>query len=89
MIDVYVFLGLLLAIPLIICVIAVRSERNAVPFGPIPPDQYVSDEEFLAACRPGVRPEVAFKVRHIVADQLNIPEHTIHPNNSFTDLGAD
>lgn len=50
---------------------------------------FVSDDEFLAACSPGVRPEAAFKVRRIVAEQLGIPEHQIHPRHRFVeDLGA-
>lgn len=52
--------------------------------------RYVSDGEFLAACHPGTRPEVALKVRHIVSEQLNIPEHEIHPDDRFIeDLHAD
>lgn len=52
--------------------------------------QTISDEEFLAACSPGVRPEVALKVRAIVSEQLDIPEHQIHPSHRFVeDLRAD
>ena len=50
----------------------------------------ISDEEFLAACLPGTRPEVALKVRAIVSEQLCIPENELHPSHRFVeDLRAD
>lgn len=45
----------------------------------------ISDEEFLAACTPGTRPEVALRVRRIVADQLGVEYERIHPSMSFVE----
>jgi hypothetical protein len=59
-------------------------ERFARRFPPI------SDAEFVARCRPGTNPEVALKVRRIVADRLGVEYERIHPSTSFVDdLGAD
>ena len=50
----------------------------------------VTDEEFVALCRPGVKPETALKVRAIVAEQLAIPPERIRPEHRFVeDLLAD
>jgi|GEM_PF-1582321 hypothetical protein len=52
--------------------------------------RYISDDEFLAACSPGVRREDALKVRQIIAEQLCFPEQAIHPSHRLVeDLGAD
>jgi hypothetical protein len=49
----------------------------------------ISDAEFLARCRPGTNPEVALKVRRIVADYFGIEYERVHPSASFIhDLGA-
>jgi hypothetical protein len=45
----------------------------------------LSDEEFLARCNPGVRPETALKVRAILADFSGIPEAKIHPEHRLVD----
>lgn len=50
----------------------------------------ISDDEFLARCKPGTDPEVALKVRAIISEQLGIPANEIHPEHRFIeDLGAD
>lgn len=50
----------------------------------------MSDEEFVKECGPGTNPEIALRVRRIVADQLNVEYERIHPSSSFVnDLGAD
>jgi hypothetical protein len=50
----------------------------------------ISDEEFVARCRPGTNPQIALKVRAIVADQLGVEYARIYPSSSFVeDLGAD
>ena len=50
--------------------------------------RFISDEEFLAAC--SVKdPEIAFKVRAIISDQLDFPVNHIHPDDRLThELGA-
>ena len=50
----------------------------------------ISDQEFLARCRPGTSPEVALKVRRIVAEHLAVKYEQIYPSTRFIeDLGAD
>ncbi len=45
----------------------------------------ISDEEFLAKCPPGTDPEIALRVRRIVADQLYVSYERIHPEQDFID----
>ena len=48
----------------------------------------ISDEEFVARC--GANPDIALKVRRIVADNLGVEYERIYPSTSFSeDLGAD
>jgi len=50
----------------------------------------ISDAEFLARCRPGTDPEVALKVRRVVARHFGVEYEQVHPSTSFIDdLGAD
>jgi hypothetical protein len=50
----------------------------------------ISDAEFLARCRPGTSPEVALKVRRIVARHFAVEYERVHPCMCFVeDLGAD
>jgi hypothetical protein len=58
-----------------------RSRRRFPP---------ISDDEFLARCAPGTNPQVALKVRRIVADSLGVEYERIYPSSRFAeDLGAD
>ena len=43
----------------------------------------ISDDEFLARCRPGTNPVVALKVRRIVADQMGMDYERIYPSTRF------
>mgnify|MGYP002779934207 CR=1 FL=1 len=73
-------------IVLAICVVAGR-ERRARFREKFPP---ISDAEFVARCSPGTHPEVALKVRRIVADKLGVEYDRVYPSSSFVDdLGAD
>lgn len=50
----------------------------------------ISDVEFLARCRPGTNPEVALKVRRIVAQHFAVEYERVYPETCFVeDLGAD
>jgi hypothetical protein len=50
----------------------------------------ITEEEFLAACRPGTDPAIALRVRKIVSEQLGVEYARLHPEMSFVkDLGAD
>ena len=50
----------------------------------------ISDDEFIARCGPGTNPEVALKVRKIVADRLGVDYERVYPSSRFVeDLGAD
>ncbi|MGE4000222.1 MAG: hypothetical protein AB7I48_08400 [Planctomycetaceae bacterium] len=46
----------------------------------------ISDEEFLRRCSPGVRPEVAFKVRTLLSEHLGIEYERVHPESKFVDI---
>ena len=66
---------------------AVAKRRQAAFEARFPP---ISDAEFLARCSPGTSPEVALKVRKIVAEHLAVEYERIYPSSSFIeDLGAD
>jgi hypothetical protein len=81
-----IFVVAIVAVGLVAIVVsAIRREREfAKKFPPI------SDAEFLARCTPGTNPEVALKVRRIVAKSLNIDYERIYPSSRFVgDLGAD
>lgn len=45
----------------------------------------LTDEEFLARCKPGISPETALKVRAILAEFSGIPEAKIHPEHRLVD----
>jgi hypothetical protein len=63
----------------------VRWNRGAFE-GRFPP---ISDAEFLARCPPGTSPEVALKVRKIVAEYFGVEYERVHPSARFIeDLGA-
>ena len=68
------------------CVIRARYQRADFErrFPPI------SDAEFVARCDPGTNPDIALRVRRIVADQLGVEYERVYPSSSFVvDLGAD
>jgi len=49
----------------------------------------VTTEQFLAAI-PDADPEIALRVRDIVAEQLDVPREEVHPESRFVeDLRAD
>ncbi|MBO0698248.1 MAG: hypothetical protein J2P46_07635 [Zavarzinella sp.] len=76
----------ILVIGALVCVVAairIRATR-ADDFPPI------SDAEFLARCKPGTSPEVALKVRRIVAKTLAVEYERVYPSSRFVDdLAAD
>ena len=83
--------------PIVLCVtvvviavllgIALAKRKRATFAEQFPP---LSDAEFMARCTPGTSPEVALRVRRIVADQLAVRYEQIHPSTRFVeDLGAD
>jgi hypothetical protein len=50
----------------------------------------ISDAEFVARCTPGTSPDVALRVRRIVARNLAVDYDRVHPSMSFIeDIGAD
>ena len=50
----------------------------------------ISDEEFVALCTPGTSPDVALRVRRIIAKHLAVDYDQVHPSMNFVeDLGAD
>lgn len=50
----------------------------------------ISDAEYLALCRPGTNPDVALKVRKVLAEALNVDWERIYPSSRLIqDLGAE
>ena len=50
----------------------------------------MSDEEFMSKCTPGTDPNVALRVRRIIAERLGVDDERIHPSTRFTDdFGTD
>ena len=68
-------------------VIYICSKRSQAAFEErFPP---ITDDEFMALCRPGTSRAVALKVRRIVADQLGVDYDRVYPSSRFVeDLGV-
>jgi hypothetical protein len=83
--DIFVLVAAVFVIILILCLVAVKQQQAFNErFPPI------SDAEFVARCTPGINPQVALRVRRIVADQLGVEYDRIYPSSRFVDdLGAD
>lgn len=70
--------------------VCVCCSRQPIPVAVATSRPPLTDEQFLARCRPGTRPEVALKVRKIISEQLFIPVEQIYPEDRIVeDLGAD
>jgi hypothetical protein len=64
-----------------------RPEREVAPFEERFPA--LSDAEFVARCRPGTDPQVALRVRKVLAESLGVDEERIYPSSRLVqDLGA-
>ena len=49
----------------------------------------ISDDEFVAKCKPGTSRDIALRVRRIVSEQLGVDYDRVHPNQDFVrDLGC-
>ena len=85
MFQVILFVAIILVIVLVCGSMGYRWQKEFEDrFPPI------SDEEFMARCRPGTRPEVALKVRSVLAEALNIEYERIYPSSRLVeDLGAE
>jgi hypothetical protein len=90
MIFVYILLPFIIATVLLIAASRCVAQAERVQAGferRFPP---ISDEEFVARCGPGTNPDIALRVRRIVADTLGVEYARIYPSSSFVnDLGAD
>ena len=50
----------------------------------------ITDEEYIARCTPGTNPDIALRVRKVIAEQLAVPYERIYPEARLVeDLGAD
>lgn len=67
-----------LAVVAVVLILLVVSRRHRKQFEERFPS--ISDAEFLARCSPGTDPEVALKVRRIIADALGVEYEWIHPS---------
>ncbi|MBN9121421.1 MAG: hypothetical protein J0I06_20095 [Planctomycetes bacterium] len=79
-------------VPILFCLIVVIAVVTAIRDRATFDERFppISDAEFLARCSPGVSPEVALKVRQIVAHHFAIEYERVHPSMSFVDdIGAD
>jgi hypothetical protein len=85
MIPILVGLSILALLALVCIAVAVKQRRSlADQFPPI------SDADFLARCTPGTTPEVALRVRRLIADGLGVEYERIHPSLRFVDdIAAD
>jgi hypothetical protein len=82
-----VLVGAAVVATVVLVGIAVAVRTRAAFDERFPP---ISDAEFLARCKPGTRPEVALKVRRLVADHFAVEYDRVHPSTRFVgDLGAD
>jgi hypothetical protein len=78
---------LLIALCFLVAVLIVIARQERQRFEEkFPP---LTDAEFLARCSTGIDPDVALRVRRIVADSLCVPYERLHPSARFNeDLGA-
>jgi hypothetical protein len=77
-----------LCLGFVFVILAIRNRKAFNAFEKrFPP---ISDLEFLTLCPPGTNPEIALKVRRIVAEQLGVKYDCIYPSSRFVeDLHAD
>jgi hypothetical protein len=68
-------------IVLVICLVSARRRQTEF-LERFPP---MSDAEFVARCSSGTSPEIALKVRRIVADALSVDYERIHPSSRFVE----
>jgi hypothetical protein len=45
----------------------------------------ISDEEFVARCSPGTDPDIALRVRRIIAEFSGVDYERVHPGMNFID----
>lgn len=81
---------ILVCVTVLVCVFlgfALAARQDAARFRQrFPP---ISDAEFLARCSPGTRPEVALRVRRMMAEQLGVEYDRVYPSSRLIeDLGA-
>lgn len=82
-----ILFGVAVFLAVVLVGILAAKHRRAAFEERFPP---ISDAEFLARCPPGTTPEVAFKVRRIVAAHFAVEYERVYPSTSFIeDLGAD
>ena len=72
----------------LVCVTVTSGKRDAESFKRrFPP---LSDAEFVARCTPGTNPDIALRVRKLVAYRLGVEYERIYPSTRFVeDIGAD
>jgi hypothetical protein len=82
------FIAVAAMVVFFICVGVTSGKNEAKSFEKrFPP---ISDAEFVARCTPGTDPEIALRVRWIVADRLGVEYERIYPSTRFVeDIGAD
>lgn len=78
-------LGAVLLILIVIVYCALRDVRRsrAAYVARFPP---LTNAEFLAGISPGVRPDVALKVRQVLSDVYGVEPATIHPQATLIEI---
>ncbi len=84
-IDIWSMCGFVTVLVLL-TVVSVCAARDVAAFKEEYPP--ISDEEFLKRCSSSVRPEVALKVRQLVAAPSGVEYERLHPDTKFIDLYA-
>lgn len=85
--NLQIIVALAVGLGLALLVLVHEARRRADFVARFPP---ISDAEFVRQCIPGTNPDVALKVRRIVADNLGEEYERIYPSSRFIqDLGAD
>lgn len=80
-------LFMLLGAPILIWVIIANIQLQRRFEQKFPP---LSDDEFVARCSPGTKPQIALKVRRTLADCLCVEYERIYPSSTLQDdLGAE
>ncbi len=76
-----VYILLLIGVPIFlgICLFGIKVDRTDFN-NRFPP---ITDEEFMALCPAGTRPEIALKVRRIVSEQAGVEYERIYPSTRF------
>jgi hypothetical protein len=85
-VDEFAAVGLCFVLAILIGIFVAMQRRNSS----VTPLRPISDEEFVRLCGPGTNPDVALRVRRVVARVLGLESKYMRPTDRFVeDYGAD